>query len=285
MNFGIIGTGIVGTALAIKLTQAGYACVGVHTRTGRSYEQFRRYLDVNHLDLAELLTRAQLLFITTQDGVIRSVAERMAELNIEQPGQIWIHCSGSLSSNILKVRPDQTARCLSVHPLQAFADVPRALALIKGTHFGVEGEAVSAGEQIVHDLGGVPHELQTADKALYHAGAVMASNYMVVLASLAVKLFTFAGISQDEALESLLPLMKGTLHNLEEVGLSKALTGPILRGDTDVIKGHLAQMPLDVAGIYRGLGREAMELGRAKLAYSGTEYRPEVWSELSSLLE
>ncbi len=285
MNFGIIGTGVVGTALAVKLTQAGHTCVGVNTRSNQSYERFRSYLTADHLDLAQLLTKAELLFITTQDGVIQSVAERMADLGPGLSGQLWIHCSGSLSSHILKVRAEQPVRCLSVHPLQAFADVPSALALIEGTHFGVEGEAVPEGERIVRELGGIPHELHTAGKSLYHAGAVVASNYMVVLASLAVRLFAIAGIATDEALESLLPLMKGTLHNLGEVGLPKALTGPILRGDTEVIKGHLAQMPRDVANIYRGLGRETMELGRAKLATAGLEYRPEVWSELCSILE
>lgn len=284
MKFGIIGAGIVGTALAVRLAEAGHECMGVNTRSLLSYERFRSYLDIGHLSLEELVPRADILFITTQDGMIRKVAENLNAKELIKPGQVWIHCSGSLPSDILRVKETLPSQCLSIHPLQAFASVEKALAILPGTHFGIEGDNPALGEKIVKDLGGIPHPILASQKSLYHAGAVVASNYLVVLASLAVDLFAEAGIQAEDALASLLPLMGGTLYNLEQVGLPQALTGPIARGDAQVVQGHLNHMPIKLVEIYQGLGLKALELGESKKAQQGLSYLPEELNLLKSLL-
>lgn len=284
MKFGIIGTGVVGTALAVRLEKAGYECVGVNTRTEESYQVFRKYLNKDHYSLESLVPKVDMLFITTQDGVIQQVAKELTSRGLIISGQLWIHCSGSLGSQVLRVAEDAPVKCLSIHPLQSFANVPEAINLIEGTHFGIEGEADEIAERIVRDLGGIPHRLKTANKSSYHAGAVVASNYLVVLASLAVKLFAQAGIGSKEALQSLIPLMKGTLHNLEEVGIPQALTGPIVRGDSAVVRGHLQQLLPQQAALYRLLGKEALELGQAKWQQAGLDYPVEALKELEDLL-
>lgn len=284
MKFGIIGTGVVGTALAVRLEKAGYECVGVNTRTEESYQVFRKYLNKDHYSLESLVPKVDMLFITTQDGVIQQVAKELTSRGLIISGQLWIHCSGSLGSQVLRVAEDAPVKCLSIHPLQSFANVREAINLIEGTHFGIEGEADEIAERIVRDLGGIPHRLKTANKSSYHAGAVVASNYLVVLASLAVKLFAEAGIGSKEALQSLIPLMKGTLHNLEEVGIPQALTGPIVRGDSAVVRGHLQQLLPQQAALYRLLGKEALELGQAKWQQAGLVYPVEALKELEDLL-
>ena len=284
MKFGIIGAGIVGTALAVRLGEAGHECIGVHTRSLLSYERFRSYLNIDHLSLDMLVPAADALFITTQDGMIRTVAENLSANILIKPGQVWIHCSGSLPSDVLRVKENLPIHCLSLHPLQAFASVEQALAIILGTHFGIEGDKQELGERIVKDLGGIPHSVLAAQKSLYHAGAVVASNYLVVLASLAVELFSEAGIQAEEALASLLPLMRGTLYNLEQVGLPQALTGPIARGDAQVVQGHLDHMPPNLVEIYQGLGLKALELGEQKKAQQGLSYSVEGLDLLKRLL-
>ena len=284
MKFGIIGAGIVGTALAVRLEEVGHECIGVHTRSDRSYQRFRSYLNKDHLSLEELVPAVESLFITTQDGVIPSIAETLCARALIKPGQAWIHCSGSLPSNILRVEESLPVNCLSLHPLQAFASVENALAIISGTHFGIEGDNEELGEGIVKDLGGIPHRILPDQKTLYHAGAVVASNYLVVLASLAVELFAEAGIQGEEALASLLPLMRGTLFNLEQVGLPQALTGPIARGDVQVVQGHLNHLSPRLVEIYQSLGSKALELGESKKALQGITYPLEEFELLKSLL-
>jgi predicted short-subunit dehydrogenase-like oxidoreductase (DUF2520 family) len=284
MKFGIIGTGVVGTALAVRLEMAGHECVGVNTHTEESYRTFRQYLNKDHFSLESLVPKVDMLFITTQDGMIRQVAEELTSRGLIISGQLWIHCSGSLGSQVLRVAEDASVRCLSIHPLQSFANITEAINLIEGTHFGIEGEAEEIAEHLVRDLGGIPHCLKTTNKSSYHAGAVVASNYLVVLASLAVQLFAQAGIDSKEALQSLIPLMKGTLHNLEEVGIPQALTGPIARGDSAVVRGHLQQLLPQQAAIYRILGKEALKLGQAKWQQAGLVYPEEAFNELKDLL-
>jgi len=284
MKFGIIGTGIVGTALAVRLEEAGHECLGVHTRSRLSYVRFRKYLKIDHLTIEELVPAVDILFITTQDGVIRSIAEKLSENALIKSGQVWIHCSGSLPSEVLRVKESLPVCYLSLHPLQAFASVEEALTILPGTHFGIEGDKEELGEEIVKDLGGIPHHILAEKKTLYHTGAVVASNYLVVLASFAVELFAEAGIPGEEALDSLLPLMRGTLSNLEQVGIPQALTGPIARGDAQVVQGHLDYMPPELVEIYQGLGLKALELGENKKALQGLSYPQEELYFLKLLL-
>jgi len=285
MKFGVIGAGIVGTALAVRLEEAGHECIGVHTRSHRSFERFCSYLNKAHLPLEKLVATVDILFITTQDGMIRGVAEKLSANILIKPGQVWIHCSGSLPADVLRVKESLAISCLSLHPLQAFASVENALAILPGTHFGIEGDEEELGEMIVQDLGGISHRILAAQKPLYHAGAVVASNYLVVLASVAVELFAEAGIQGEDALVSLLSLMRGTLYNLEQVGLPQALTGPIARGDAQVVQGHLDRMPPKLMDIYRGLGSKALELGENKKAQQGDTYPQEALNQLKLLLE
>ena len=156
MKFAVIGTGVVGTALAVLLERAGYECVGVNTRSEISYQHFREYLNKDQLPLEILTAQADVLFITTQDGMIHSVAQTLVREGLIKPGQLWIHCSGSLSSEVLRVYQDIPVSCLSIHPFQTFTNVKEALSILAGSHFGVEGDDVEKGEFIVRALGGIP---------------------------------------------------------------------------------------------------------------------------------
>lgn len=285
MNFGIIGAGVVGTAIAIRLEQAGHRFVGVQSRSEDSLGRFSRYLHWEWRPLEEWIREADIVFITTQDGMIRSVAKELTDRAQYRPGQVWIHCSGSMRAKALQIDERIPVKYLSLHPLQSFASIDQAVTLFQGTHFGVEGDVEELGEEIVVQLGGIPHRLAPDKKPLYHAGAVIASNYLVTIAALAVRLFEQAGIEKTDALESLLPLMQGTLRNLEKVGLPQALTGPIARGDIDVIRSHLKEMPAKLQPVYRALGLYTLEIGLAKKEANGLEYPQAVWEEMKRLFE
>lgn len=287
VKFGIIGAGVVGTTLAVLLNEAGCELIGVYTRSERSYERFCSYLPTSHLNLDRLAETADILFITTNDNSIEKLAVKLTEERKSKSGQIWIHCSGSLRSEIMCKDLSLQVSYLSLHPLQTFANIDSALVLMPGTHFGLEGdsrETEEVGEELVKILGGIPHKIDPCQKNLYHAGAVAASNYLVSLVYLAVKLFKQAGIEKQDALQSLLPLIAGSYHNLEKVGLPDALTGPIARGDIEVVRKHLQEIPLELKDIYQGLGRLALEMGIQRKNLSGGSYSKEVLIELQSLL-
>jgi len=124
--------------------------------------------------------------------------------------------------------------------------------------------ALDAAERIARALGMRPFRLTGKAKAIYHAGAVFASNYFVVVEAVAQRLLRHAGLSDAEAWQALRPLVEGTLANLLHKQPTDALTGPVVRGDDTTIRRHLASLTKDDALLYRALGRAALELAEKR---------------------
>lgn len=100
-------------------------------------------------------------------------------------------------------------------------------------------------------------------KTLYHAAAVMASNYLAAVEDMAVQLLLDAGFDETSAIQTLDPLARGTLENVIELGTTDALTGPIVRGDVETLRTHLealAELPADRLRLYRELGRHTLTI-------------------------
>ena len=135
--------------------------------------------------------------------------------------------------------------------------------------FGIEGDPLArrlAGK-LVGLLGARSVLLDSKNLALYHAGAVVVSNYVVALADLGRSLLVQAGVAPDEALPALIPLLTSVVQNLAQVGLPAALTGPVERGDVSSVERHLEALKRRAPGmveIYRLLGREVLRIALAK---------------------
>jgi predicted short-subunit dehydrogenase-like oxidoreductase (DUF2520 family) len=94
-------------------------------------------------------------------------------------------------------------------------------------------------DRIARDLEALPLQILTEGKPLYHAAAVVASNFLVTLMGAALRLIQQAGVSPEEAFAVLNPLIEGTLANIERVGIHQALTGPVVRGDVQTVEAHI----------------------------------------------
>jgi predicted short-subunit dehydrogenase-like oxidoreductase (DUF2520 family) len=153
-----------------------------------------------------------------------------------------------------------------MHPLQTIADAERAPQRLPGAWAAIEGmpRAMEAAEAIARAVGLRPFRVAPRVKAVYHAGAVFASNYFVVVEAVAQRLLRHAGLTDDEAWEALRPLVRGTLENMERSGPAGALTGPVLRADVATIARHLEALTVDDAILYRALRRAALELAQKR---------------------
>jgi predicted short-subunit dehydrogenase-like oxidoreductase (DUF2520 family) len=268
----IVGAGVVGTALASLLQEKGYTLVGMASRGEASLKKAASVVggEVRTTTAPEEITQeADLVFITTSDIAIQGVCDGIAQAGGFHPGQIVVHTSGALPSTILKTAQGQGALIASVHPLQSFADVKEAVKIIPSSIFNLEGdqEAIPPLTELVKTLGGKPLAIETQQKPLYHAAAVAACNFVVTLVYLSYQLFEAIGIPQEDAAQALLPLVKGTVNNIEHLGPVKALTGPIARGDAGVIRGHLeALKTIDprFTDIYCAISRLTVEVGIKK---------------------
>jgi predicted short-subunit dehydrogenase-like oxidoreductase (DUF2520 family) len=267
IKIGFIGAGTVGTALAVLLSQKGYEFIGASRRSRAPADSSGRVVSNLHLlgSNQEVADNAELVFITTPDAAIAEVASLVGW----HRGQSVVHCSGADSTNILEPARKSGATVGSFHPLQTFAGVEQAIANIPGSTFAVEAEEplLTTLKDMATAMGGHCIELKAADKVAYHAAAVFASNYLVTLVKMATDLWQTFGIPPDEATRALLPLIRGTLNNIENIGIPQCLTGPIARGDTGTVNKHL-QTLREKAPIllfpYKELGLQTVPVALAK---------------------
>jgi predicted short-subunit dehydrogenase-like oxidoreductase (DUF2520 family) len=267
----IIGCGIVGTAIGKLLARAGYPITGVTTRTLETAKEAGRVIGAGRFSDTpwDISKGAQVVFITTPDDAIASTCEAIASHKGLTTGAVVMHCSGALASGVLSAARRCGAVVASLHPLQSFASVDQAERLVPGSFCAVEGddEALPVVRKLVKDLGGILMEMTPEGKTLYHAAAVVASNYLVTLMHLALELNRMAGVASSQAFEALQPLIKGTLSNIDARGIPEALTGPIARGDVETVMGHLEAMRQQapkLLALYRILGLYTVGLATEK---------------------
>jgi predicted short-subunit dehydrogenase-like oxidoreductase (DUF2520 family) len=194
----VIGRGRVGSAVAARLEERGV-----------------------ELRLPE---DAELVLLCVPDRAIAEVAATIA------PGPWVAHVSGATPLAAL----DPHERRFSVHPLQTFT-LERGPEQLDGAWAAVTAEsdeARAAGRELAETLGLRPFDLDDSARTLYHAGAAIASNYLVTLYRAASHLFEDAGAPP----EALVPLMTRTIEN------GFQLTGPIARGDWAVVDAHLGAL-------------------------------------------
>ena len=267
IDIGFIGAGTVGTALAVRLNGKGYPVVAVASRTKSSAQRLAEAVSGCRVydGGQEVADNAQLVFITTPDDAIAKV---VAELQW-YPGQSVVHCSGADSTDILASARECGADVGGFHPLQTFASVAHAIENIPGSTFAIEAEEplLDTLKQMAITIEGSWVRLGAGDKVLYHAAAVIACNYFVTLVKLATDLWQSFGVPPQQATRALIPLLRGTLHNIDNVGLPHCLTGPIARGDLGTIEKHifaLEQAAPQILTTYRELGLQTIPIALAK---------------------
>ena len=212
----VVGTGRAGSAIAARLAERGLS-----VNAGR-----------------DPLADADLVLLAVPDGAIAEVAPQV-------PIGPWLaHVSGATSLRALEPH----VRRFSVHPLQTLTRErgPEQLDGAWGAVTAETGEARETARWLAEMLGLHPFDLADADKPLYHAGAAMASNFLVTLYRAASRLLE----ESHAPPEALVPLMTRTIEN------GFALTGPIARGDWSTVEAHLnalEERAPDLVPLYRAL--------------------------------
>lgn len=205
------------------------------------------------------------LFLAVPDDALQPVANEVARAGPAPPGCVAFHLSGALSTDVLAPLHAAGYTVGSIHPLQTVADPWSGAGRLQGSAYVLAGEpgALAIGRQIVSALGGRPIVVPPALRPVYHAAAVFASNYVVAAAAVVARTLAEAGVAEEDAIAATLPLMRGTMDNIEQLGFGAALTGPVARGDADTVRLHLSRLSHRERGLYSALGRETLRLARA----------------------
>jgi predicted short-subunit dehydrogenase-like oxidoreductase (DUF2520 family) len=199
---GIIGAGVVGTAIGVVLHDKGYEITGVHDKKSESTKTLvDRIGCTTYASPQEVSRSTDILFITTNDSAIPDVVDELAQSRAFDYGQVLIHMSGAQTSAIFDKARALGAWGLSLHPLQSFASPDMAIENIPGSIFSIEGdqEAYEIAIDIVERLKGEYFFIEQEAKPLYHAGACVVSNYLVTLVNLGIKLLQVSGVSRELA--------------------------------------------------------------------------------------
>lgn len=257
-SVGIVGPGRAGVGIGLALARAGHR-VRIH---GRHPKQIPLPLQLTVGPTPPWVRDVEVILLAVRDDGVASAAAELAAGGAVGPGHVVLHLSGVLDHTALAAVSDQGAAVGSLHPLQALSDPQSAPERLRGAMAAVEGDerAVERASSLAASIGLRPIHIPAAEKARYHAGAVFASNYLVVVATLADRLFARAGVPDDARVEGVTALMDGTLDNVRRYGPARALTGPVVRGDAATVRRHLAILTSEEAEVYRTLGRAALAM-------------------------
>jgi predicted short-subunit dehydrogenase-like oxidoreductase (DUF2520 family) len=266
----VIGAGRVGRTLATLWAQRStFALQDVLDGTPAGAQAAVVFIGAGKaLDKLETMRAADVWMLTTPDRVLCACSERLAAVGLVRAGDVVFHCSGSLDSGELAAAAACGASVCSVHPLKTFADPAQAVRTFAGTHCAAEGDraALDVLTAAFEQIGARVSQLDARSKTIYHAASVMVCNYLTALIEAGLRCYHSASIPRDIAMDMIAPIVSETVANVFRLGPAGALTGPIARGDSQIVERHMQALgALDprLAAIYRDLGCVALDLAKA----------------------
>jgi predicted short-subunit dehydrogenase-like oxidoreductase (DUF2520 family) len=191
-----------------------------------------------------LAASSDIVFVTGPDQALAEI-DREADFLIHEklikPEITWIHVSGAHPSACLAGIKKAGCAVGSMHPLCSFGEPVSSASRLHNAWFTLEGteKAVREAKEILDTTGGSYSVIEADNKALYHAGACVISNFLVTIMESGIRYFEATGMERKDILEAVRPLIDATLSNIREKGTIDALTGPIVRGDFNTVGVHL----------------------------------------------
>lgn len=267
----LIGAGRAGRTLGRLWREHGvFAIGGVVTRSEASARAAAEFIGAGRPlpDLAAL-GPAEVVMIATPDDRIAECAAALAASGVLRRSSIVFHLSGAQPSSILAPCAECGAAIAGVHPIKSFAEPEAAVQSFAGTWCGLEGDAAALAllREAFEALGARTFTVDPAGKLLYHAALVLVCNDLTALMEAGVRCLGESGVDRGQAMALIEPLVRETVDHVFSYGTARALTGPVARGDDQVIRRHLEALSdrnADTAELYRHLGRIAVDLARAR---------------------
>jgi predicted short-subunit dehydrogenase-like oxidoreductase (DUF2520 family) len=224
------------------MRELGWRIGAVVTRSQSSARRAVRFIGAGTalVGLSRRVLASTCILIATPDGAIEEIANELARIGGQDlQGQVVLHTSGAMDSSVLHAARSCGASVGSMHPLQTFNGV--TVPPLEGKVFAIEGDpmAVRTARKMARALGAAPSQIDARNKPLYHAAGALAAGHTLVVVEAAIQLLMSLGMKRSEAMRALLPMTKQVLQNYERLGPRAAWTGPLARGDYEVVAKHL----------------------------------------------
>lgn len=272
----ILGAGRLGSSLAIALDKAGYTVAAITSRQPTHREWLNSHITTGIVveNVQTAVNVANIVFITGPDAYIEKICSGVKW----RSHQAVIHCAGAMSLAPLDTARVAGAQTGGFHPLQTFPTID-SYERLQDVSFAIESaspELLGWLRTLAEDLGGSAFQIESSQRAAYHASAVMACGLLSGLTGLSAEMWEPLGIERTEALRRLIPLLRATVDALDEKGLPHAITGPFVRGDVETITRHLeatANKSIGIRNAYAALALASLHIAKEQggLSDSGFE--------------
>ena len=242
----VIGAGKIAYSLVNAIVKNGYKVELIISSNYDSAKNLaKKFYIKNYSDkFTNLNNNNRIVFISVPDNQIKIIANKLARLNINVKNSLFIHFSGVENiSNLISLRK-KGALTASFHIMQTFPS--KRIVKVDDCYVSIETENKFAERflfKLAKDLKLKPFRLSSEEKILYHLTGVFASNFLVGNIFSSENIFNIKKnkITYNN-FDFLSPIIKSTFKNLKKLGSSKALSGPIERGDLSTVKKHISSL-------------------------------------------
>jgi predicted short-subunit dehydrogenase-like oxidoreductase (DUF2520 family) len=261
----VLGAGRLGCALRLALEAAGISVAAHWTRSTATAEAARSEgFDVVTGGFPEALRTADLVCLAVSDGALAGLSTALAASGLLESGRpaqgvTVLHHAGAADLGPLAPL-SSLAPIGSLHPLVSVASRRTALA---GGACAVEASDDATAQRIEELARRLSlHPLRwRGDRARYHAAACLVGNFPQALMAAAIRIFEEGGVDARAAREALGPLLLSASRNAVEREGGSAFSGPVVRGDVEVVRRHLSALDApelaDVEALYRAASKVA----------------------------
>ncbi len=243
-TFYIIGGGRTGASLAFFLTRQGLRVNGVAESNPTRLAFLKNELHWKFAQqriIPEKIGKSQVIILAVRDDQIENIASQISRFPDIWLDRMVVHCSGTLPVTILSPLQDIGARVASLHPIYSFSVDPRENKGFEEVWFTCEAKD-EVRQALLESLPIPPGKIfpvNAEQKLAVHLACVVYSNFFIALAGVSQDLLDNFSLSRGGIHNILRPLLDSSLEQVSERGISAALTGPIIRGDLQIITAHL----------------------------------------------
>lgn len=282
LKIGFIGAGRLGKTLARLFSSRGLSVIAIASRNAAHAKGLASVLsDCSSMSAQQVADVCDLIFITTPDYALQASADAITW----RPGSFVVHCSGATEVEVLNKAATDGAFIGGFHPLQTFADPDAAMQSLPGCTITIEAQEVQLNKTLVtiaEHLNCRINCLPPGARARYHAAAGYASQFVNVLLREAAVIWSSWGGTEHDAIHALMPLVRGTLASIEQLGPVAGMPGPVSRGDAGSVAKHVKALAENQPGMLPLYGMLCNET--VSMALESGRINPEQAAHLRALL-
>ncbi len=262
-GFTIIGTGRLGSSLALRLHSKGYLIRSLYNRTLDSCERIatQTNTDIFGTFPSRPADLGDVVFLCLPDDQIGAFAKKMGPV---KDGPAWVHTSGATPAGVLEPLSPEGSGIAAMHPVQTFTIKNRDSAFNQ-CFVTLQGDPVLCDKlkKVVEAIGGRPLLVDSRQKIAIHLAAVYVCNYMAPLFAASQDILRDNGL-EVRSRDLFGPMVRQAVEGLLSHPPAEVLTGPVVRGDTGTIDRHLKVLEDSPKWdrLYRELGRVTLELAQ-----------------------